>query len=141
MCRGRSVVSPERPQRPAVPANSTDESKLRTGQIAQLDPDRPVLRVSVGRGQDRIVSGRCTDVEAPRSRVGLIELDRASAQNYTVFSLQYISPSGLKRIVRVVMGLEKSDQPLVNLWALPLHLASWTCGDDLDTEPRTTDKR
>jgi hypothetical protein len=66
--------------------------KFEPGQIAQLDPNRPVVWERVRCGQDSIVSGGGANVEAPGSRIGLAEVERTPAQNDTVFSLQRIFP-------------------------------------------------
>jgi hypothetical protein len=78
--------------RASSPGEFDERIKFQTGQIAQLDPNRPVVWERVRRGQDRIVSGRGADVEAPGSRVRLVELERTPAQNDTVFSLHHIFP-------------------------------------------------
>jgi hypothetical protein len=71
-------------------------SLIHTGEIAEFDPDWPVLRMLIRCGQDRIASGTGADVETPGSRVGLAGFERTSAQNDTVDSLKHAS-SKLKR--------------------------------------------
>jgi hypothetical protein len=112
--------------RTSIPREFDGRIKFETGQIAQLDPNRPVLWERVRRGQDRIVSGRGTDVEAPGSRVGLVELERTPAQNDTVFSLQHIFPlySFIETQSKRRCWVSALARLLVTVAALPLHLGS-----------------
>jgi hypothetical protein len=61
------------------------------GEIAEFDPDWPVLRVLVRCGQDRIASSTGADVETPCSRVRFAGFERMSAQNDTVYGLKHSS--------------------------------------------------
>jgi hypothetical protein len=108
--------------RPSRPRKLDGRIKFETGQIAKLDPNRPVLWERVRRGQDGIVSGRGTDVEAPGSRVGLAELERTPAQNDTVFSLHDTYSLSMETQCKSRCWISAHDRPLVTVAALPLHL-------------------